>query len=160
MRNRRDRWIWYFFVIIGVGTASSFTFVGKFNPRNADQPNPQAIQLLWPEQGCNPVQEPCAALGRDKAVVARLYPLRPGYRLLLRTQGLSEDHASRIQAVWLDASGVPLGEVISLRPARGGGVTGDLQAIPGAQTLRISLRHLGQMLVAELPMQSGQSRAD
>jgi hypothetical protein len=152
VKCRRCQWIWYFFIIISVGTVSSFSFVGKFNPKNAEQPKPQAIQLFWPEKDCDPRLVPCAALARDKALVARLYPLAADYRLLLRSQGLDEAALGRCEALWLDESGMPLGAVALLRPAQGGGMTGDLRQMAGARTLRISLQYQGQTLVADMPL--------
>lgn len=152
MMRSRQQWLWYFFVIIAVGTVSSFTFVGKFNPQNETQPKADAIQLLWPEENCDPRDQPCAAHSRDKAIVVRLYPLKQGYRLLLRVHGVEEDQSVRAQAAWLDQGTRPIGDGVWLGPARQQGLIGDLSAHPEARFLRLSLQDGEQLLVADLPL--------
>jgi hypothetical protein len=153
VKSAANNWLWYFFIVIGTGAVLSFSFVGKFNPRNHDQPKTQAIVLLWPEADCRPLTQPCAALGANRALVVRLYPHDGGVRLLVKTLGIETPLQYPLESGWLDQSGVMLGESVVLQPAKRGGFTAHLSVQPHAgKHLRVSLLYQGQWLVADLPL--------
>lgn len=152
VNGKRNNWLWYFFIIIATGTVLSFSFVGKFNPRNQQQPETGSILLLRPEPNCRPLSAPCAAIARDSALVVRLYPLINGARLMVRILGVDKMQRQAVEAVWLDLSGTPLGDSVLLQPAKEGGFTGDLADRQEASGLRVSLSSKGRLLVADLPL--------
>lgn len=152
MNGRKNNWLWYFFIIIGTGAVLSFSFVGKFNPKNKNQPEVQSIRMLWPEQDCQPTVLPCAVAAQDVALVVRIYPLADGVRLLVKTLGIEKLEQRMLEAVWVDQNGALLDEGVLLQPAREGGFTGDLVNQPAATSLRVSLSYGGHLLVADLPL--------
>lgn len=78
---RRIDWIWIFFVIVAVGLVLSW---GRTGQRLQNEPVVtgalSADRILEPESPCRPLEAPCAALGRDLALV--LGPVAEGDDLL------------------------------------------------------------------------------
>ncbi len=149
MSQGRLHWIWVFYIIIGAGLVLSFGFVGKFNPKNKEQPPLDQVKLLRPETDCRPLEKPCAALGGDLALVARLYPQDRDFRLVVKTLNLGGVG----EAVWLDARGQPLGRAQPLVSDGKKSWSLNLARQQRVKSLRISYHQQAQWLVADLPFQ-------
>ena len=92
---------WLFFVIVAVGLALSWGQVGRKTHRVLlDEP----VVYLQTEKDCRPRTAPCAAVGRDRAVV--LGPATAG--LLARTTGLDETAITAVEVIMLGADGTTL----------------------------------------------------
>lgn len=140
------RGYWLVFVVVAVGLALSWGQVGRKTERAmAETP----VQVLRAEDGCRPMQAPCAALGHDRALV-----LGPGSGgLILRATGMDLP-ARDIEALARSADG----RETALVPL----VMGDAWVLdrlpPDPVTLRVSL-YLGDgVTVAEFPLSSGRER--
>jgi hypothetical protein len=137
---------WLIFVIVAVGLVLSWGQIGRKAERvMAETP----VQMLYVEEDCRPRLAPCAALGRDRALV-----LGPGTGgLILRATGVT----------------LPAGEIeVLARSVRGDETalvpldTGDAWALdrlpPDVVMLRVSLHLEDGVTVAEFPLSSRQER--
>lgn len=96
-----------FFVIVAVGLVVSWGQVGKNTTQAVTDLN--AI-FLAPEKGCLPTQQPCAAFGKDQAVV--LGPHSNGLMLKYQNSlGLVAD----LEAQYLDRESKPTNEVMLIK---------------------------------------------
>ena len=133
---------WLFFVIVAVGLALSWGQIGRKTQRVLrDDP----VIYLQTEKDCHPNAAPCAALGRDRAVV--LGPAKTG--LLARTAGLEDSVIIRVEVIMLGADGVTLGRqtLAADAPAwRVGGLP------PGTRLLRYRITGSHETTVAEFPL--------
>lgn len=140
------RGYWLVFVIVAVGLALSWGQVGRKAERvMAETP----VQMLQVESNCRPLRAPCAALGRDRALV-----LGPGSGgLVLRATGVTQP-VREIEALALSGDGdgtalVPLAK----------GDAWVLDRLPSeALALRVSLHLEDGITVAEFPLPSGRER--
>lgn len=131
---------WLIFVIVAVGLALSWGQVGRKTERvMAETP----VHMLQAEDGCNPAELPCAALGRDRAMV-----LGPGSRgMLLRVTGVAA-YAGRIEVAGRAANG----EEVRL-PALAAADAWVLDPLPpGLVALRLTLHLDDGITVAEFPL--------
>ena len=131
------RGYWLIFVIVAVGLVLSWGQVGRKAERVVtDTP----VQMLQVEDDCRPLRAPCAALGRDRALV-----LGPGSGgVILRTTGVTLP-VREIEVLALAADG----EATALVPL-GKGDTWVLDRLPSAAlTLRVSLHLEDGITVAE-----------
>ena len=133
---------WLFFVIVAVGLALSWGQVGRKTQRVLlDDP----VVYLQTETDCQPDTAPCAAVGRDRAVV--LGPTDAG--LLARTTGLDDAVIIEVEVIMLGADGATLGRRALVADAPAWPVA-DLPA--GTRLLRYRITANKETTVAEFPL--------
>ncbi len=133
---------WLLFVIVAVGLALSWGQIGRKTHRvMLDQP----VVYLKTETDCRPRAAPCAAVGRDRAVV--LGPATAG--LLARTTGLDDAAIIGVEVIMLAADGATLGRRALAADAPAWRVT-DLPA--GTRLLRYRISANKETTVAEFPL--------
>lgn len=87
---------WLFFVIVAVGLALSWGLVGRKTETTLLE---RPVVYLDVEAGCQPRLRPCAAWGRDRALI--LGPAGEG--LQARQTGLDDRDFAAVEALLLDA---------------------------------------------------------
>jgi hypothetical protein len=140
------RGYWLIFVIVAVGLVLSWGQVGRKAERvMAETP----VQVLRVEDNCRPRQEPCAALGRDRALV-----LGPGSGgLILRAAGVSAP-VREIEVLARSADG----DETALVPLALGDAWVLDRLPPGPVMLRVVLHLEDGVTVAEFPLSSREDR--
>ena len=133
---------WLFFVIVAVGLALSWGQVGR-NAQQVLQENPTVY--LTAEQGCAPVNAPCAAVASDRALV--LGPNDGGLRL--RQTGFDTADIIKVEAQVLasDSSVIDERQLVNVGKDW---VFDKVQAVNGA-VLRIRVIGNRDVSVADFP---------
>ena len=151
---RRNDWIWIFFVIIAVGLVLSWGRTGqRLQTETAEVLD--VDRMLDPESPCNPRHTPCAAFGRDLALV--LGPVA-GSTELLALRLVTDESAQTLESLrvdWQDqGTGFVPGQSLSTRRVQDAEW---LVALPvdGASTapsLWVRLEYVGLSYAARFPL--------
>ena len=139
--SRQGRY-WIFFVIVAVGLALSWGQVGR-KARQALESEP--VLLLVTEVPCTPMASPCAATGRDRALV--LGPDEQGLRI--RHAGIPVSEIIRVEALFVGSDGRTSGPG-NLLPDDGAWVVSEVPSESGM--LRIRVVRSRDVTVAEFPL--------
>ncbi len=139
--SRQGRY-WIFFVIVAVGLALSWAQVGR-KARQALESEP--VLLLVTEVPCTPMASPCAAIGRDRALV--LGPDEQGLRI--RLTGIPVSEIIRVEALFVGSDGRTSGPG-NMLPDDGAWVVSEVPSESGM--LRIRVVRSRDVTVAEFPL--------
>ena len=133
---------WIFFVIVAVGLALSWGQVGR-KTRQALEIEP--VLLLVTETPCTPMASPCAAVGRDRALVVG----PDGQGLRIRQTGIPVSQIVGVEALFVGTDGRTSGPRKVL-PDDGAWVVSEVP--PESGMLRIRVVGSGEVTVAEFPL--------
>ena len=139
--SRQGRY-WILFVIVAVGLALSWGQVGR-KTRQALEDEP--VLLLATEAACTPRLSPCAAVGRDRALL--LGPDERGLRL--RQTGIPLAEIIRVEAEFVGKA-ARTSEPTKLYPDGDAWIVPEVPAVPGALRVRVVGNH--DITVAEFPL--------
>ena len=139
--SRQGRY-WILFVIVAVGLALSWGQVGRKTHQALES---EPVLLLVTETPCTPMASPCAAVGRDRALV-----LGPdGQGLRLRQTGLPVSQIIGVEALFVGTDGRTSGPG-KLLPDGGTWFVSELP--PESGMLRIRVVGSRDVTVAEFPL--------
>ena len=131
-----------FFVIVAVGLALSWGQVGR-KTRQALEIEP--VLLLVTETPCTPMVSPCAAAGRDRALVVG----PDGQGLRIRQTGFPVSQIVTVEALFVGTDGRIPGSG-KLLPDEGTWAVSEVP--PESVMLRIRVVGSGEVTVAEFPL--------
>ena len=139
--SRQGRY-WIFFVIVAVGLSLSWGQVGR-KTRQVLEDEP--VMLLVTETPCTPIASPCAAVGRDRALL--LGPDEQGLRI--RQTGIPVLEIIRVESVFVGTDG-QASEPGKLLPDGEAWIVSGLP--PGSVRLHIRVVGNRDVTVAEFPL--------